>query len=209
MSVRNHSSILQCSSWVEIVRNLLTIGSQLGPQGWDLRLEPRIWPSSLKFESQGIERYLVHHWRWIPLIFSRGHATLELAVSVGLSVGWSVTFLICERFRHCCPCPTKHECIFCYTAPAHPSATGGECIRPCLYWSLFYNWRSSQAMVCSLQPEKIEWVYPMTHDKDTFSSKKNHFHRKWPIVMLLGRGSSERSYWSIWVGALLKAEIAH
>ena len=66
------------------------------------------------------------------VIFSRGHATLELAVSVCWSVGWSVTFLNCERYWHFSPCPTKCEFIFCYTAPAHPSATGGECIRPCL-----------------------------------------------------------------------------
>ena len=41
-------------------------------------------------------------------IFSRGHATLRLAVSVGRSVrqsvGPSVTFLNCDRFLHYCSC---------------------------------------------------------------------------------------------------------
>ena len=41
-------------------------------------------------------------------LFSRGHATLELAVSVGLLVR-HVTFLIRERFRHYCPCPTVRD----------------------------------------------------------------------------------------------------
>ena len=44
------------------------------------------------------------------MIFSRGHATLELAVFVCRSVG-HVTFL--------------------FSAPAHPSATGGKWMRPC------------------------------------------------------------------------------
>ena len=43
----------------------------------------------------------------VYIIFSRGHATLELAVSVGRSVGrsvcLSVTFLIFEVFRSCPP----------------------------------------------------------------------------------------------------------
>ena len=56
-------------------------------------------------------------------VFSRGHTTLHLAVSVGRSVGWSVDrsvglshFWIPSGFR---------------TAPAKPSATGLPCIRPC------------------------------------------------------------------------------
>ena len=48
------------------------------------------------------------------LIFSRGLATLELAVSVGLLVGLSVGHV-----------------TFLFLAPAHPSATEGEFIRPC------------------------------------------------------------------------------
>ena len=44
------------------------------------------------------------------IIFSRGHATLHLAVSVGRSVRPSVrpsvTFLNSERFSHYCSCPT-------------------------------------------------------------------------------------------------------
>ena len=44
------------------------------------------------------------------VVFSRGHATLHLAVSVSRSVRRSVTFLNSERFF--------------ITAPAQPSATG-------------------------------------------------------------------------------------
>ena len=47
----------------------------------------------------------------ISSIFSRGLATLELAVSVGRSVGRSV------RNKN------KMQAFFCYSAPAHPSAT--------------------------------------------------------------------------------------
>ena len=50
------------------------------------------------------------------LVFSRGHATLHLAVSVGPSVGPS-HFQIASGFRT--------------TAPAQPSATGLPCIQPC------------------------------------------------------------------------------
>ena len=53
------------------------------------------------------------------LIFSRGHATLHLGLSVGRSVGPS-HFWIPSDFR--------------ITAPAQPSATGLPCIRPCLLW---------------------------------------------------------------------------
>ena len=47
------------------------------------------------------------------LFFSREHATLEPTVSIGPTVRRSVTFL--------------------FSAPAHPSATWGECIRPFSY----------------------------------------------------------------------------
>ena len=60
-------------------------------------------------------------------IFSRGHATLELAVSVGRSIGRSrrVTFL--------------------FSAPDNLSATARECIRPCfLYISTNLNGERSQ-----------------------------------------------------------------
>ena len=56
------------------------------------------------------------------LIFSRGHVTLHLAMSVGPSVRRSVTFLNCEQIR--------------ITAPAKPSATGLPCIRPCVVLSV-------------------------------------------------------------------------
>ena len=49
-------------------------------------------------------------------IFSRGHATLHLAVSVGRSVSPSVTFLNSERFSHYCSCPTVREWIAMYPA---------------------------------------------------------------------------------------------
>ena len=50
-----------------------------------------------------------------PFIFSRGNATLHLAMSVSRSVGRSVhpsdTFLNSERFLHYCPCPTVRDCL--------------------------------------------------------------------------------------------------
>ena len=58
-------------------------------------------------------------------IFSRGHATLHLAVSLGPSIRPSVRPSV----------GPSHFWIasgFCFTAPAQPSATGLPCIRPCL-----------------------------------------------------------------------------
>ena len=59
-------------------------------------------------------------------VFSRGHATLHLAVSVGMSVGpsvgRSVTFLNSERFSHYCSCPTVRDSIAVYPALFHPSS---------------------------------------------------------------------------------------
>ena len=53
-------------------------------------------------------------------IFSRGHATLHLAMSVGTLVGpsvrRSVTFLNSERFSHYCSCPTVRDWIAVYPA---------------------------------------------------------------------------------------------
>ena len=53
-------------------------------------------------------------------VFSRGHATLHLAVLVGPlvrpSVGWSVTFPNCMRFLHYCSCPTVRDWIAVYPA---------------------------------------------------------------------------------------------
>ena len=46
-------------------------------------------------------------------IFSRGHATLELAVSVGRKERRSVTFLIFEVF---CSCPPDRDCLAVYPA---------------------------------------------------------------------------------------------
>ena len=52
--------------------------------------------------------------------FSRGHATLHLAMSVGRSVGRSVgpsvTFLNSGRFSHYCSCPTVCDWIAVYPA---------------------------------------------------------------------------------------------
>ena len=45
-------------------------------------------------------------------VFSRGHATLNLAVLVGESV----TFLNCERFSHYCSCLTVCDWIAVYLA---------------------------------------------------------------------------------------------
>ena len=50
------------------------------------------------------------------LVFSRGHATLHLAVSVRPSVRPSVTFLNCDRFSHYCSCPTVRDWIAVYPA---------------------------------------------------------------------------------------------
>ena len=44
-------------------------------------------------------------------IFSRGHATLHLAMSVGKLVRRSVTFLNSKRFLHYCSCPTVRDWI--------------------------------------------------------------------------------------------------
>ena len=57
-------------------------------------------------------------------LFSRGHATLHLAVSVGRlvcrsvgpSVRPSVTLLNSERFSHYCSCPTVRDWIAVYPA---------------------------------------------------------------------------------------------
>ena len=49
-------------------------------------------------------------------LFSRGHATPELAVSVGRSVGRSVRFLIREWFSHYRSCPTVRDWIAVYPA---------------------------------------------------------------------------------------------
>ena len=46
-------------------------------------------------------------------LFSRGHATLHLAVSIRPSVG-PVTFLNCERFSHYCSCPSVRDWIAVY-----------------------------------------------------------------------------------------------
>merc|ERR1712074_280478 len=52
--------------------------------------------------------------------FSRGHATLHLAMSVGRSIRRSVrpsvTFLISERFLRYCSCPTVRDWIAVYPA---------------------------------------------------------------------------------------------
>ena len=55
-----------------------------------------------------------------PTFFSRGHATLHLAASVGRSVGQyvgqSVTILNSGRFFHYCSCPTVRDCLAVYLA---------------------------------------------------------------------------------------------
>ena len=44
-------------------------------------------------------------------LFSRGYATLHLAMSVGKLVRRSVTFLNSKRFLHYCSCPTVRDWI--------------------------------------------------------------------------------------------------
>ena len=60
------------------------------------------------------------------VVFSRGHATLELAVSVGRSVGRSV-----------CRSVTSRHVTFLFSAPAHPSATGGGVYTALLSFALY------------------------------------------------------------------------
>ena len=71
------------------------------------------------FRSFGDQSWFQHYH-----IFSRGHATLHLAVSVGRSVGRYVRNI------------SKIASGFRITAPAQPSATGLPCIRLCWYMSL-------------------------------------------------------------------------
>ena len=56
----------------------------------------------------------------LSMVFSRGHATLHLAVSVGMLVGpsvrRSVTFLNSGWFLHYCSCPTVRDWIAVYPA---------------------------------------------------------------------------------------------
>ena len=63
---------------------------------------------------------------WIASIFSRGHATQHLAVSVGRLVGMSVGMSV--RPSHFW-IPSGYR----ITAPAQPSTTGLPCIRPCFF----------------------------------------------------------------------------
>ena len=60
-------------------------------------------------------------------IFSRGHATLHLAVSVGKLVGWCV-------HQSIGPSHFWIPSVFCITAPAKPS-TGLPCIWPCFVFT--------------------------------------------------------------------------
>ena len=66
------------------------------------------------------------------VIFSRGHATLHPAVSVGRTVGRSVGPLV--RLLH-----FWIASGFRITAPAQPSATGLPCIRPCSFINIRIN----------------------------------------------------------------------
>ena len=78
-------------------------------------------------------------------LFSRGHATLHLAVSASPSVRPSKIFL-------------KLRAVFRIIAPAQPSATGLPCIRPCFHCDLFIfyvyvitgvlvSWNSSRSVI--------------------------------------------------------------
>ena len=51
-------------------------------------------------------------------VLSLGHVTLELCQSIGPLVCWSVGLLV-----HTC---IEMLTVFCFSAPAHPSATGGR-----------------------------------------------------------------------------------
>ena len=65
--------------------------------------------------------------------FSRVHATLQPALSVGLSVRPSVTLCFFGVYWRFCSCPTTWLVYF-NTAPAHPRAT-----RVAVYPALFYD----------------------------------------------------------------------
>ena len=54
----------------------------------------------------------VHQFGPIREVFSRGHATLHLA----MSVGWYKIFLNPEQYTHCCSSPTVRDSIAVYPA---------------------------------------------------------------------------------------------
>ena len=71
-------------------------------------------------------------------LFSRGHATLHLAVSVGRSVGRSVTFLNSEPFLRYCSCPTVRDWIAVY--PALLSSIDNDYVSMTHGWLQFMNY---------------------------------------------------------------------
>ena len=86
-------------------------------RSWESRKEKTL--SQTKPEScskNSLSKVSENHESPCLYLFSRGHATQHLALSVGPSVGQS-HFWIPSGFR--------------ITAPAQPSATGLPCIRPC------------------------------------------------------------------------------
>ena len=65
-------------------------------------------------------------WSFLCTVFSRGHVTLHIAVSVGMSVGYKFCWI---------------PSVFCISAPAQPSGTGLPCIQPCSFilWHTFFS----------------------------------------------------------------------
>ena len=77
--------------------------------------------------------------------FSRGHATLHLAVSVGRSVRYKLFWILSG---------------FCITAPAQPSATVLPCIRPCFFsYNYFILVADSQLEKCFVRPSVYLWCW--------------------------------------------------
>ena len=112
-------------------------------------------------------QFLVLQLSSISLVFSRGHATLHLTVSVGRSVRRSVTFLNCERILLYCSCPTVRDWIAVYSALflSHQRALVSTILLftqqfpslrfLCLFWqfcfsSLIYLLSNHLGLTCSL-----------------------------------------------------------
>ena len=88
-------------------------------------------------------------------VFSRGHASLHLAVSVSPSVGRLVTFLNSQWFLHYCSCPTVSDWIAVYPALFIVELVYNAA---CKYLSEGWMWLffdKTKLQVCFTQPKRI------------------------------------------------------
>ena len=99
-------------------------------------------------------------------LFSRGHATLHLAVSVGRSVRPSVTFLNSE---HYCPCPTVRDWIAVYPALLSYQSTPEIQILCASPKCLFIVFSRGHATLLSTFWSVTQSVGLSVHNKVTFS----------------------------------------